>query len=382
MRLYSFDDVAGHKNTKDWLKSKINQDKVPQVLLFCGLPGIGKTSIAKILACEIACRNNPELLDDVKESVIGEDKSTDCVKLYNMSTLKKDEEVANVKADLTVGFSQTGRKVVIMDEAHGMSEQAQDSLLTSFESLEDGVYIIICTTDITRLRDAFKSRCVIRSFLPPNQREIRALAKEAIDQRRLKFEISAAMAITYIIAAYHSEPRGIINLIDSLDNTKVVTKEDLESFGVYEEPKKYIVLINYLVTKDIVHGIEFIQNLPSGFQDTSMNILIEMTKVLLGGDSTYFDSEQTKMLRSLYNKKDIILQFVTKITTARRLTLNYICGVFIELCMDIHTVPEKPDERHIQDLKMLSNLRDDSGDMPDVHETSLDDLFMQGEDLV
>ena len=168
MKLYNFDDIAGHNNTKEWLKSKLVQDKVPQVLLFCGKPGIGKTSVAKILACELACIDNPEMLRKTKEAVIGEDKSTDNVKLYNMSTLKKDEEVANVKADLCLGFSTTSRKVIIMDEAHGMSEQAQDSLLTSFENLEQGVYIIICTTDITRLRDAFKSRCIIRSFLPPN----------------------------------------------------------------------------------------------------------------------------------------------------------------------------------------------------------------------
>ena len=145
MKVYNFEQIIGQTNTKEWVMSKLEQDKFPHIVAFIGQPGIGKTSMAKVIACELACKDDPSRIGETKEKVIGNDSSTDCVKLYNMSNIRGDEEVLNVRNDLTLGLSSTGRKVIILDEAHGMSEAAQDSLLTRFESIEDDVYVIICS---------------------------------------------------------------------------------------------------------------------------------------------------------------------------------------------------------------------------------------------
>ena len=185
MKIYNFEQIIGQTNTKEWITAKLEQDKVPHILAFVGQPGIGKTSLAKVLACELACLDDNSRIGEIKEKVIGNDVSTDCVKLYNMSNIRSDEEVLNVRNDLTLGLSTTGRKVIILDEAHGMSEAAQDSLLTRFEAISDDVYVIICSTELGRFKEAFRSRCVVRNFARPTNGEIRKLITTFIEQNKI-----------------------------------------------------------------------------------------------------------------------------------------------------------------------------------------------------
>lgn len=357
MRLYTLDQVIGHTNTKSWLQSKLNQDKVPRVMLFCGNPGLGKTSIAKIIACELACKDYPERIAETKEKVISDNVSTDCVRLYNMSNLKSQEEVLKVRNDLTVGLSSTGRKVVIMDEAHGMSEEAQDSLLVQFEHLDDAVYIIICTTEIAGFRDAFLSRCISLRFNQLSNAEVKRLIHDEIKTSGLTFSVSANMAIAYIMSACHMEPRRISNLISSLDNTRPVTKDDLLSFNAMEDDKVYGTLIKYLYSNNIVNGLQFIKDMPTGFSDGGITILLEMTQVALGGQSYMISNDTANMLKELIGVQgpDKLLKFVSLVSTAKYPTKKFVAGTFIKLCCDMERPPERVEDTTMQNISIMQD---------------------------
>lgn len=355
MKLYTLDQVIGHTNTKSWLTSKLQQDKIPKVMLFSGNPGLGKTSIAKIIACELACKDVPEKIDATKKKVIDECISTDCVRLYNMSNLKSQEAVLEVKNDLSVGLSSTGRKVIIMDEAHGMSEEAQDSLLVRFENLEDNVYIIICTTEVASFRDAFLSRCISVRFNQLSNAEVKKLIHDELESAHIEFAVSANMALAYIMSACHMEPRRISNLIASLDNSKPVTKDDLLSFNAMEDDKVYGTLIKYLYSNNIVNGLQFINDMPTGFSDGGISMLLEMTKVALGGQSYMIANDTANMLKEIVgtSSPDKLLKFVSTVSTAKYPTKNYVSGVFIKLCCDINKPPERVEDTTIQNLNIM-----------------------------
>jgi DNA polymerase-3 subunit gamma/tau len=363
-KLKELDQVIGQQNIVKWFESCIKRDKMPQVIMLQGPAGIGKTSIAKIVACEVAYMNSPEKLSDAKSLVIDESKSTDCVRLYNMSNLKSQEAVTEVKSDLTIGFSSTGRKVIIMDEAHGMSDEAQDSLLTTFESLQAQVYIIICSTELESFRDAFLSRCVLRRLKNLSQTEMKAFLKRRIEENNLKFELSLPMVYTLISSYTGREPRRAINLLDSFEEGSTVTVAELETFFNVYEGKQLMTLIGYLYSGDILLGLEFIadMDLSATFQST----LLELLRVAENGQSTLLTSDAVLHLRSLVNQNGInnLLGFAIDCTTHGRITRSAVSGYFLKWCSKSNIIfnkPERsyPDKVRLDDMRLMNDMLED-----------------------
>lgn len=363
-KLKELDQVIGQQNIVKWFASCIKRDKMPQVIMLQGPAGIGKTSIAKIVACEVAYMNSPEKLSDAKRLVIDESKSTDCVRLYNMSNLKSQEAVTEVKSDLTIGFSSTGRKVIIMDEAHGMSDEAQDSLLTTFESLQAQVYIIICSTELESFRDAFLSRCVLRRLKNLSQTEMKAFLKRRIEENNLKFELSLPMVYTLISSYTGREPRRAINLLDSFEEGSTVTVAELETFFNVYEGKQLMTLIGYLYAGDILLGLEFIadMDLSATFQST----LLELLRVAENGQSTLLTSDAVLHLRSLVDRNGInnLLGFAIDCTTHGRITRSAVSGYFLKWCSKSNIIfnkPERsyPDKVRLDDMRLMNDMLED-----------------------
>lgn len=341
-KLTSLDQVIGQKNIVRWFDSCVKRDKLPQVILLHGPAGIGKTSMAFIVACEIAYMNQPEQLAKAKEAVINQGKSTDAVKVFNMSNLKSQDAVNSVKSELTVGFSSTGRKVIVMDEAHGMSDEAQDSLLTTFESLPLNVYVIVCSTEIESFRDAFVSRCITRRLSNLSLNEMKNLIKRRIEENNLKFAMPLNMVYTLISMYTGREPRRAMNLLDSFESGSTITSDDLQTFFDVTESKKILTLVNYLYSGDVLRGLEFINELET--INTIGQVLLELLRVAHDGQSDIVDANMTLNLRGLINSDGItpLMGFTIDCTTHSRLTRSQVSGYFLKWCKKAEEIKSPP----------------------------------------
>ena len=327
MKCYNFDDIISHDRIKLWLRQCIDSDRLPQVTLFAGPCGIGKTSIAKIVACEYACRTHPELLQQTKDSIINQNESTECVKLYNLSNLRDKEKIIELRNDFNVGFSNTGRKVLILDEAHGMTSEMQDALLVDLEHLPENVYVIVCTTEVFSMRQAFLSRCVVRTFRPLSARELSSLARGMISDLQLRFSMNQTQAIAYLVSASGNEARKLINLISCLPTESEITAEDLRNCLNLDSQKTIVTLVRNLYHHDIL-GISIIEELD---MSTIQEYLIEVTRVIMGAEPKLFDRESSLALLDITSDdKDTWIRFAAKCLSAPRLSKNNMVGFYLD----------------------------------------------------
>ena len=293
----NFENIIGQRPIVRWCQSVIQNNSLPKVSLFVGPSGVGKTSTAKLLACEYAANKDVALMEDYKDKVIKNKINLyEGVHVYNMSNLDSTA-VAAVREDLNLAFTKNGRKVIIMDEAHGMKEDAQDTLLTAFESLPDGVHIIICTTDRSKLRAALVSRCVVRYFSRLSTNEMKQLITLRLQEKKIRLMANETIVFNYLISYAGHEARAINNIIDQIPEGSQLAMESLEMYVPVYEPKEILQLIKYLYNGDLIAGLNLIPDLT--IDDAFYNILIDILRIALGDKANHFSRQDENFIKEL-----------------------------------------------------------------------------------
>lgn len=393
-KIMSFDEVVGHKNLIRFLKEHIEEDNIADVVIFHGTPGVGKSSLAKLLAIEVAYRweKDETAKQKCKESVILQNASTDTVKLFNMSEIsEKEEEIKKVKADLSTGFSKTGRKVLIMDEAHNMSKKAQDAILTEIEHLQKGVYVFICTTEISALREALQSRGKATFRLNGlTDAEARTLLNRVIAQRSLRFDISQEVVVTLVMNWANNQPRKMCNLLDNFEDGSLVSSRDLEVFMNTSSAASVIELMKYIYDS-LPLGLAYVDSLK--LDESFATMLIEVCKVALGGMSNAMSATDIRYIKEFMADKDVnnLLRFTVEVAGLSDLRKRRVVAAFIKsnITFKQDYIPVKPNEElvHGFDLQEVAKGTDNS-ELPlgssdvSLRVPTLDELFKSSDTVV
>lgn len=384
----SLNEVIGHKAIVQFLQHKIETDNLPQVIIFHGNPGLGKTSISNILAVEVNAIARPDLRESLERDVIDEDKSVSCVKKFNMSSLK-DEEVEAVLSEVSVGLSNTGRKVLILDECHGMTKAQQDAILVLIDPPPKGVYVIMCTTEIGSLRGQLVSRgkavLYLKSF---SSLEVNQLAKRIIAKNRLTFDIGESKFLYYLSLYTERQARNILNLLSNFEPGSNVSNDTLEVFIDVTVTRKVLKLIEYLYVS-MAGGIEFIQDLR--IDNVLIEALIAVTSVATGNRTDKLTQEELQWVNSFFRTRDIsnLIKFTAELSSLDELTRRRVTGVFMRNCVDFDklTSPKKStftEGANLQDIKAIREVEPEiKGVLPNKPATgsvvvpSLETLFNQ-----
>ena len=132
-------EVWGNSKAKATLLNLLENEKRPQVYLFTGPAGCGKTTLARVYASELGI--NPT---DLNELNMSDKTGVDSIRALI------DES----------GYSFSDKTGYILDEVHQLSTAAMAAALKLFEEPPMDTYYFLCTTDPQKLSTALKSRCI------------------------------------------------------------------------------------------------------------------------------------------------------------------------------------------------------------------------------
>lgn len=173
----TLDHVVGQQATVETLRRLIESDSLPPVLLFEGGPGLGKTSLARIVARSLNCTQS----DKPTTTPCGEcagcqmielsDGHPDCIEL-NCGSHSGVEEIRELVAASRVRAMDARVKINILDEFQLLSTAARVALTKPLELPPPGVLWILTTTDIKAVPKAILSRSLHFKVLPINQAEV------------------------------------------------------------------------------------------------------------------------------------------------------------------------------------------------------------------
>ncbi len=160
-RPQAFGEVVGQQAVAQALRNAISAERVAHAYLFTGARGVGKTSMARILAKSLNCPNGvpgePCNTCDVCQAIsVGVD--VDVLEIDGASN-RGIEDIRSLRANVNVKSMRSRYKVYIIDEVHMLTREAFNALLKTLEEPPPSVKFIFCTTEPQKLPDTILSRC-------------------------------------------------------------------------------------------------------------------------------------------------------------------------------------------------------------------------------
>jgi DNA polymerase-3 subunit gamma/tau len=213
----TFDEVIGQDHVAQTLKKAIASGRIAHAYLFCGTRGVGKTSMARILAKALNCRKYDEPTtepcgecDSCKGIARGDD--IDVIEIDAASNTGVDN-VRDVIENSMYRPARSRFKIYIIDEAHMLSKQAFNALLKTLEEPPSHVKFILATTEAEKLLPTILSRCQRYDFRNIPTREIAGHLADLCKRENIKADEDALMLVA---KAGAGSMRDSLSLLDRL----------------------------------------------------------------------------------------------------------------------------------------------------------------------
>ncbi|HEX4796414.1 MAG TPA: DNA polymerase III subunit gamma/tau [Humisphaera sp.] len=230
-RSSTFDEVIGQDHVAQTLKKAIESGRIAHAYLFCGTRGVGKTSMARILAKALNCQK----ADGPTATPCG--KCASCVAIARGD----DMDVIEIDAASNTGVDNIREliensqyrpavsrfKVYIIDEVHMLSKSAFNALLKTLEEPPSHVKFILATTEAEKVLPTILSRCQRYDFRNIPSREIAGHLADICKKEKIKADEDALLMVA---KAGAGSMRDSLSLLDRLLSVgeKHLTLENIE----------------------------------------------------------------------------------------------------------------------------------------------------------
>jgi DNA polymerase-3 subunit gamma/tau len=245
----SFKDTVGQEHITKTLTHAIKSGKISHAYLFTGPRGIGKTSVARILAHEVnglAYTDNSIHLDIIE---------------IDAASNRRIDEIRELRDKVHISPTSAKYKVYIIDEVHMLTREAFNALLKTLEEPPAHCIFILATTEVHKLPETIISRTQRFSFNPVTTK----VAAKHLDKIAKKEQIDITEEALELLAQHgNGSFRDSISLLDQLSNTKdKITAETVRNLLGLPELSAITKLVEIIGSGNSSMLLECLENLRS-----------------------------------------------------------------------------------------------------------------------
>ena len=263
----TFHDLIGQPHVVQTLKNAIVSKRVAHAYLFSGMRGVGKTTVARILAKSLNCDQGPtdqpcETCESCVEITRG--NSVDVIEIDGASNTGVDD-VRELRENIKFAPFRGSYRVYIIDEVHMLSNSAFNALLKTLEEPPAHAVFVFATTEIHKIPATILSRCQHFNFRRIPRLEIVSRLRHVAEHNGVQVD---DRALTSIARASEGSMRDALSLLDQAVafGGQSIRHEDLESMlgAVPEELVRQ--LIETIIQQDSARAIDAVaQELNRGY---------------------------------------------------------------------------------------------------------------------
>ena len=342
-----FKDLIGQKVITETLINSLKIKKISNAYLFTGIRGVGKTTIARILAKSLNCKNG-------FEKICEENLCDNCKSITDSNHLDVLEMDAASKTGVDdirdlIEFSRYGPsiakfKIFIIDEVHMLSKQAFNALLKTLEEPPEYLKFIFATTEIRKIPITIISRCQRFDLSRIKAEELFNYLKIVSDKENGNITDEA---LKLIVKMSEGSVRDSLSLLDraiaTKENDSEINLEYAQKIFGYFDRSKLIELIKLIFSGKEQETLKFYRNIyeqgvePKTFLNDFLEILYYFKNIqflnLENSNFTLNNAEfnEIKNVSNSLDKKDILLFWQFTIKTLKELDIVSDQNISIEM---------------------------------------------------
>lgn len=192
-RPQKFADVVEQQTAVRVLTNAIQAGRIGSAYLFFGPRGVGKTTLARILAKRVNCQS-PEGAEPCNKCesclAILAGNAMDVMEI-DAASQRKIEHVRELRENVKFPPMHGTKKVYIIDEVHMLTQEAFNALLKTLEEPPAHVLFVLATTELQRIPETILSRCQVFTFRKVPIREVQAYLRELCSREKIDAEDEA-----------------------------------------------------------------------------------------------------------------------------------------------------------------------------------------------
>ncbi|MCA9473343.1 MAG: DNA polymerase III subunit gamma/tau [Nitrospirales bacterium] len=253
----SFAQVVGQPHVVQTIKNAIGRDRIAHAYVFSGMRGVGKTTVARIVAKALNCEKGPtsepcESCDSCDEITRGQ--SVDVIEIDGASNTGVDD-VRELRENVKFSPFRGKYRVYIIDEVHMLSNSAFNALLKTLEEPPNHAVFIFATTEVHKIPATILSRCQHFTFRRISRLEIIRQLQHVASQTGTAIE---EKSLAVIARASDGSMRDALSLLDQAIafGGEQVRHEDLEALLGSVPDELVRSLVQAVISQDAAAGID------------------------------------------------------------------------------------------------------------------------------
>jgi DNA polymerase-3 subunit gamma/tau len=238
-RPVGFEDLIGQEHVANALKNAVSSGRIAHAYLFTGVRGVGKTSVARIMARALNCVKGPTAepcgtCEICKAITAGED--VDVLEIDGASNRGIDR-IREIRANVQYLPSRARFKIYIIDEVHMLTEEAFNALLKTLEEPPPHVKFFFATTDPQEIPITILSRCQRFNLDGIAQDKILEHLKRIVTKEKMKADEDALRLIARRASGSMRDAQSLLDQLLAFSGGELTTDSVRQLLGSADDER-------------------------------------------------------------------------------------------------------------------------------------------------